>query len=283
MSFIIRKALVVYCSPAGSTEHVARVFHGKIHSLGVPVDLIDLAHEPDIAFIISQLPAARDNLCFYIGSPVYGGCPIPPVMEFISRLPKAESGYSVPFVTYGGVSSGFALQMMGQTLKERGYSVLGAAKVMAVHSIMWASDSPLGKSRPDSSDDRMIEDLALKVNDKLKLGNPPGLDLSVLAYQPQEIRTWKEKGDFESAKRDFLPMKLNREVCTQCGVCAEVCPVDAVTFSPYPEIGSSCISCYNCVRRCPEGAIAADLLAAFSRIRAAAEKFREQPETQIFL
>jgi ferredoxin/flavodoxin len=283
MSFIIRKALIVYCSPAGSTEHVARVLNGKIKSLGVPVDLIDLAHEPDMAFIISQLPAARDNLCFYIGSPVYSGYPIPPVMEFISRLPKAESGYSVPFVTYGGATSGIALQWMGQALDERGYSVLGAAKVMAVHSIMWASESPLSVSRPDASDDRMIEELALTVNAKLKLGNPPGLDLSTLSYQPEEIRSRMKNGDFESARRDFPPIKLNQEACTRCGVCAEVCPMDAVTFSPHLEIASSCISCFNCVRCCPEGAIAADVSSAFPHIRAAAEKFREKPETQIFV
>ena len=283
MSFIIRKALVVYCSPAGSTGHVAQVLNGKIRSLGVPVDLIDLAHEPDMAFIISQLPAARDNLCFYIGSPVYGGYPIPPVMEFISRLPKSEAGYSVPFVTYGGVTSGVALQRMGQALAERGYSVLGAAKVKAVHSIMWNLEAPLGKNRPDASDDRIIEELALAVNAKLKLGNPPGLDPSLLAYQPEEIRGLLQKGDFESARRIFPPITLNPEACTQCGVCAEVCPMDAVTFSPHLEIASSCISCFNCVRHCPEGAITADVSSAFPRVRAAAEKFNELPETQIFI
>ena len=97
--------------------------------------------------------------------------------------------------------------------------------------------------------------LALAVNAKLKLGNPPGLDPSLLAYQPEEIRGLLQKGDFESARRIFPPITLNPEACTQCGVCAEVCPMDAVTFSPHLEIASSCISCFNCVRHCPEGLV----------------------------
>jgi len=262
---------------------VAEVLGHKIHSMGIPVATIDLAREPDIPFIVSQLPAARDNLCLYVGSPVYGGYPVPPVMEFISRLPDAESGYSVPFVTYGGVTSGIALPLMGRTLQKRGYSVLGAAKVMAVHSIMLGSETPLGDGRPDESDDRLIETLALSVNAKLKLGNPPGLDLSMLAYQPEEVRTLYEKGDFESVRGLFIPVKVNGEACTQCGLCADVCPVGALALSPGPEIGSSCISCYNCARSCPEGAISADLPSAFPRIRAAAAKLNEQPDTQIFV
>jgi formate hydrogenlyase subunit 6/NADH:ubiquinone oxidoreductase subunit I len=72
------------------------------------------------------------------------------------------------------------------------------------------------------------------------------------------------------------------ERCTTCGLCAETCPVEAVTLSPYPEFGPNCIHCYNCVRLCPEQAIAADLSQVHQRIRARAVQMGENPLSQIF-
>jgi hypothetical protein len=41
--------------------------------------------------------------------------------------------------------------------------------------------------------------------------------------------------------------------------------------------------CFNCVRKCPENAIAADLSPAFDRLRARARELNEQPLSEIFL
>ncbi len=48
------------------------------------------------------------------------------------------------------------------------------------------------------------------------------------------------------------------KTCTQCGQCAEVCPVDAI---PQNEDGAyyinwdECIECGACIEECPEGVI----------------------------
>ena len=43
-------------------------------------------------------------------------------------------------------------------------------------------------------------------------------------------------------------------VCTQCGTCAEVCPVDAIvsTDGVYRINEDDCILCLQCVEACPE-------------------------------
>ncbi len=48
-------------------------------------------------------------------------------------------------------------------------------------------------------------------------------------------------------------MTVERDRCTECGVCRSVCPVDIQIFEDpnSPE----CIRCMECKRRCPEGAI----------------------------
>ncbi|MBU2497598.1 MAG: EFR1 family ferrodoxin [Proteobacteria bacterium] len=282
MPLPIRKALIVFFSPSGSTQHVADMIEKKIRSLEISVTTIDLGREEDIPFLLPQLLDAKDNICLFIASPVYASHPAPPVMEFISVLPKAEKGFSVPFVTWGGVTSGIALYRMGKALQEKGYALLGAAKVLARHSIMWACEAPLGENHPDADDDRMIEDLVERVNLKLKSGYETGLPLSVLAYQKEEVHAEMASRPFESLRQNFPPRQVDESRCNQCGVRRDQCPVQAISFDPYPVFGSSCVQCLNCVRLCPEKAVTTDLEPRIERIRARAKRFEERPLTGIF-
>jgi ferredoxin len=255
----------------------------KIAAMETPVTMIDLSDDPDVDFIIPQLFDAKDNICLYIGSPVYAAHPIPPIMAFIARMPQAENGFSVPFVTWGAVTSGIALYEMGAALAQKGYPVLGAAKVLARHSMMWAADTPLGAGHPNAEDDRMIEALLQAVADKLKKTDSPTLAPSVLDYQAQPLRDQMAQSSFEQAKSRFPQKKVLIERCTQCGVCVENCPVEAIQVTDAPEIGPVCIHCLNCVRLCPESAIVADLPPVYERLHALAEKIKERPCTQIYI
>ena len=191
MPLNIRKALLVYCSPAGSAAHVARIMRKKIFALETPVTMIDLADDPDVDFIISQLF--------------------------------------------------------------------------------------------DAEDDRMIEALLETVAGKLKKTDPPTLAPSVLDYQEKSIRDQMAQMSFEKAKSRFPKRKVLKERCTQCGVCVENCPVEAIHLTDVPEIGPVCIHCLNCVRLCPESAIVADLQPVYEHLHERAEKIKERPCTQFFI
>lgn len=53
---------------------------------------------------------------------------------------------------------------------------------------------------------------------------------------------------------------LQPDLCTHCGICAKVCPVDAITLqSMGPHIDRSlCVKCLCCHEMCPEGAMSVE-------------------------
>ncbi|MCR4426697.1 MAG: 4Fe-4S binding protein [Firmicutes bacterium] len=63
-----------------------------------------------------------------------------------------------------------------------------------------------------------------------------------------------KKGLLKIDGRFPVPGKYEVRYCTQCGKCAEVCPVEAITMEgeAYRIDPELCIGCMKCVQECPE-------------------------------
>lgn len=277
------KALVVYSSPAGTTRHVAQVVVNTLKDLGYKPGVSDLGNRDDRSNLNSSMKDLTNDYCLWIGSPVYADHAVPPIMDFISQLPVSKGSYAVPFVTWGGVASGIALYEMGKMLSKKGYTVLGAAKILAVHSLMWQFKNPLGEGHPDSEDDSMIEGLVREIDSKLLSDAIQPLPLEDLNYQPKELQEKMQKINIEIAKQMLPPRQLDEEACTQCGTCEEVCPAHAIRCIPYPQFGQECFLCYNCVRLCEAEAIKTDFSQFEGVLRGMAEENAEKPLSQVFV
>ena len=56
------------------------------------------------------------------------------------------------------------------------------------------------------------------------------------------------------ARADVRP-QVNKELCVECGFCAEFCPAQCIRLDPNPLIArDKCIACYCCVELCPKEA-----------------------------
>ena len=53
-----------------------------------------------------------------------------------------------------------------------------------------------------------------------------------------------------------MAVKVNKEKCTGCSACVEVCPVNAIKIeSEKAVIAEECVECSACVNECPNEAI----------------------------
>lgn len=274
---------IVYISPAGTTRHVAQVIARELTALGKPCRSIDLGDKACRSELTTALPAASGDTCLFIGSPVYASHAVPAVMDCIKNLPVGAGCCSVPFATWGAVTSGVALAEMAAALEEKGFPAIAGAKIVAEHSLLWQSEKPFGKGRPDADDDRKVRDMVQKVVASLDAGTPAYLPAGVVNYQPEPLQKVMA-GFVLSAVRKVLPqISLKRDLCTLCGDCVAACPAEAVELADGPLFKDCCIACYNCLRACPEHALVADFTSMEAGLTQRVKDFGEQGETVVYL
>ncbi|MBU2547219.1 MAG: 4Fe-4S binding protein [Proteobacteria bacterium] len=263
------KSLIVFLSPAGTTRRAARVIAETLEARGRPVSLLDMARtRSDMEAAISGLDPGD---CLWVGSPVYANRALPPVLDFIDRLSGIGGVCAVP------------LHDLALPLREKGFRLLGGAKVMALHSMMWSCEDPLGGGRPNEEDEAEIRRLTGRVLEKMDAGTDAGLTAEDLNYQSPERQALFHTRSLKKTKAMMPPMVLDPEACTSCGLCVDGCPTNNITLEPVLGLGTDCLLCCNCVRLCHEGAIRNDVFQVIEgRIRAFAADYDEPAVTRIF-
>jgi len=282
MSEQYRQYFIVYISPAGTTEMVARTIEASLMARGESCTLYNLGTKPHTSADISSVLASDIETMLFIGSPVYSSHAVPTVINFIDQLPAVKNSRVIPFVTWGGATSGVALHEMGEKLLDRGFALAGAAKVMAVHSLMWSLPDPVGVGRPNTDDLDQVAQLVSDVIDNADAGCTQQLSIEALNYQPAEHVPEMLQLSVAKAKTILPSRQVDPERCTLCGYCRDNCPASAIELNPLPVFLPDCFICYNCVRLCPEKAISADLDPVYERIRSRVTHYAETPDTEIF-
>ena len=225
------KAFQIVFSPTGGTGRVADIVTG---AWGMSVSRIDLSCA---GTDYSSYDFERDDIAV-IAVPSYGGRVPLPAIQRISQM-HADRTPCVLICVYGNRAYEDTLLELKDTAEKSGFEVIAAIAAVAEHSIMHQYAS----GRPDAEDEMQLRRFAGQIQEKIRGGLTETSTPQIPGNRP-----YKKAGG-----SGLVPKADNN--CTNCGLCAERCPVWAISRDHLKTADSKkCISCMRCIALCPQRA-----------------------------
>ena len=218
----IEKWIIAHFSPTGGTKKIADAI-----SAGFPIPVVEM----DLTRADSAVTLGENDALMVV-LPVFAGR-VPQIsLERLSAL-KGNGQKAVAVVVYGNREFDDALLETKDSLEANGFQVIAAAAFIAEHSMARS----IASGRPDAEDEALCRQFAADVMAKAAdaapvqvPGNVPYKELKPSAFHPAAS-----------------------ENCVKCGVCAQQCPVGAISMDdPSQTNNDLCINCMRCVEICPQ-------------------------------
>ncbi len=192
-----------------------------------------------------------NNDMVLLATPVYYGRVPEEVVPFLKTL-SAQNTPVVLAVVYGNREYEDALLELHDISVEQGFIPVAAGAFVAEHSYSNPS-RPIAHTRPDLDDIEKAQAFGSKIREKLKTINSlkdigrisvPG---NIPYMEPENLNMIKQVRNTLS----FTP-ETDADKCTQCNLCAEVCPTQAIDPEDISKIDKwQCMICFACVKNCP--------------------------------
>lgn len=228
---------LVCFSPTHSSHTIANAI-----ARGLDIDNItetDLTNEtPEHSILIK-------NALTIIATPVYGGRVPDIALERLKQV-RGENTPAIIIVLYGNRDYDDALIELKDWASDSRFIPVAAGAFIGEHSYS-RSDKPIAANRPDMDDQEIAINFGYKIMYKIQ---------ALTSWEKMPTLTVKGNIPYKEKKTStpMAPITVD-ELCSQCGHCAEICPVQAITIkNTVISDKNRCIKCCACVKQCPEEA-----------------------------
>ena len=289
------KITIIYFSATGNTKKAAMQIEKALEERNHEIQMININRNRQIIQDNNTEEYLKNTVnkhdLLLIGAPVYSTHFQYHLLDMIPHLPVPDenwSKYAIPFVTYGGISSGNALFEAGTELEKTGRTVPLGVKINASHKLagtFMEYEFNCNKLNEDAFFS-VINELADKIDNLDFTGNVISAVKS-FEYNFEKHPEGSVPDEKLLHKSKFPVIIIDKEKCIACGTCSENCPVFhlGLTDKILHEAESECIHCFKCIAECPQQAIhigtAAEKMAAGMQVRIDQVGNCEHPESGI--
>lgn len=244
------KVLIIYFSQTGNTEKLAK---------NIEKGILNSGHTCDITKIKNANINSLDNYDLIgIGTPTFFYREPKNIMYFLQSLKETKGQHCFLFCSHASII-GNTFYYMNKELSEKGFITIGTFDSYGDASLQFYPKPFHTYGHPDEIELNEAIEFGQKIcetSKKIQNGESsliPKFNLISDTWWSAQSRTLT----LQLLRYISPEFKINQEKCTQCLVCQNNCPVDAIDIeSSSPQIQKEgCIFCWYCEKACPEGAI----------------------------
>lgn len=192
-----------------------------------------------------NFPELNENDLVIFGTSVIAGR-VPNVLLPYLKTIKGNHSLAVPVVSFGNRNYDDALIELRNLLENASFQCIGAGAFISEH----AFSTTLAKHRPDEEDIKTLKEFAYLLYQKIE-GTEEFLH-PVYVNGQTPLRPYYMPQDRNHNPINILKVKpVTSDTCVQCGICANVCPMETISFKDARVCQGICIKCNACVKACP--------------------------------
>lgn len=212
-------------SPTGTSLKVAEQIAKAFDCAKATIDLCQKT--------AGDIRIKREDICIF-SVPCYGGRVPQTAVERLSHIHGAKTP-AILCVTFGNRAYEDALLELADCVEGNGFQVIAGCAVATEHNIMHI----FGQGRPDALDKEEIQRFSIAAAQKVKDGR-------------RDRPSFPGNRPYKESHGAKMPILVDEKTCVSCGLCAQKCPVKAISGDGRQVDEEICINCMRCIQICPK-------------------------------